>query len=151
MAEIDPEVVAVAKRFFGFRPDTLTSVTVQDGRRFLVTTRNTYDAIIVDAYYAGVDTVPRDDTGVHAGAETAAEPGGVAIFNVIGSLAGENSKLVRSEDKTIRQVFRSCAYFPILQPGEQPSDYSRRPVRNVILVASEATAGPPRYGAARRN
>jgi hypothetical protein len=64
-------------------------------------------------------------------------PGGVAIFNIIGSMEGPNSKLVRSEFKTIRQVFPSCAAFPILHTGEQPNDYSTLESRNVMLVASD--------------
>ena len=69
-------------------------------------------------------------------------PGGVGLFNMIGSVAGQDSKLVRSEYKTIRQVFRSCAYFPILEDREQPDDYSPTNVRNVILVAGEQLLAP---------
>src|SRR5262249_11775977 len=68
--------------------------------------------------------------------------GGVALFNVIGSLSGKDSQLVRSEYKTIGRVFRSCAVFPILQPEEQPNDISPTEVRNVILVASEEPLAP---------
>jgi len=142
VVEIDPEVVSVAKRFFSFEPDARTSVTVQDGRRFLVTTRNQYDAIIVDAYYA--ESIPFHVTTVEFMQllKRRLNPGGVGIFNMIGSVAGEDSKLVRSEYKTIRQVFRSCGYFPILQEREQPYDYSPTDVRNVILVASEQPLAP---------
>lgn len=138
VVEIDPEVVAVAKRFFGFKPDDRTTVKVQDGRRFLMTTRNRYDAIIVDAYYAR--SIPFHLTTLEfmQALKRRLNPGGVAVFNVIGSVTGRNSQLVRSEYKTIRRVFRSCAHFPILHSGEGPSDYSPTAVRNVMLVASEA-------------
>jgi spermidine synthase len=142
VVEIDPEVVSVAKRFFSFAPDARTSVSVQDGRRFLVTTRNQYDVIIVDAYYA--ESIPFHVTTVEFMQllKRRLNPGGVGIFNVIGSVTGPDSKLVRSEYKTIRQVFRSCGYFPILEVGEQPNDYSPTNVRNVILVASEQPLAP---------
>jgi spermidine synthase len=138
VVEIDPEVIAVAKRFFSFKPDARTSVTVKDGRRFLMTTRNRYDAIMVDAYYAR--SIPFHLTTIEfmRVLQRRLNPGGVAIFNVIGSLSGRNSQLVRSEIKTIQRVFRSCAFFPILHPGEEPDDYSSTAVRNVMLVASEA-------------
>jgi spermidine synthase len=154
VVEIDPEVVAVAKRYFGFQPDARTSVTVKDGRRFLMTTRERYDAIIVDAYYAR--SIPFHVTTVEfmRVLQRRLNPGGVGIFNVIGSLTGRNSQLVRSEFKTIRQVFRSCAYFPILHAGEEPDDYSQTGTRNVMLVASEAplaTAEVRRRAAAIKN
>jgi spermidine synthase len=138
VAEIDPAVIAVARRFFSFQPDARTTVTIQDGRQFLMTTRSLYDAIIVDAYYA--ESIPFHVTTVEFMRllKRRLNPGGAAIFNVIGSMRGSNSQLVRSEYKTIGQVFRSCAVFPILEAGEQSRDYSRRAVRNVLLVATEA-------------
>lgn len=142
VVEIDPAVIAAARRFFSFRPDARTTVTIRDGRRFLMTTANQYDAIIVDAYYA--DSIPFQVTTVEFMRllKRRLNPGGVAIFNVIGSLTGSNSQLVRSEYKTIGQAFRSCAVFPILEPGEQPHDYSLSDVRNVLLVATEQPLAP---------
>jgi spermidine synthase len=142
IVDIDPAVVAVARRFFDFRPDAQTEVTVQDGRRFLMTTRHRYDAIMVDAYYA--DSIPFHVTTVEfmGIVRRRLNPGGVAVFNIIGSMTGRNSQLVRSEYKTIRQVFPTCAVFPILEAGERPEDYSRTDVRNVILVASEQPLSP---------
>jgi spermidine synthase len=142
VVEIDPAVIAAARRFFSFKPDARTAVTIQDGRRFLMTTHEQYDAIIVDAYYA--ESIPFHVTTVEFMRllKRRLNPGGVAIFNVIGSLAGSNSQLVRSEYKTIGQVFRSCAVFPILEAGEPSHDYSRTEVRNVLLVATEQPLAP---------
>jgi spermidine synthase len=142
VAEIDPAVMTVAERYFDFKPDARTAVSIRDGRRFLMTTRNSYDAIIVDAYYA--DSIPFHVTTVEFMrlVKRRLEPGGVAIFNIIGSMTGSNSQLVRSEYKTILQAFRSCAVFPILETGEEPHDYSSTEVRNVLLVATEAPLAP---------
>jgi spermidine synthase len=142
VAEIDPAVITVAERYFAFKPDARTAVTIRDGRRFLMTTGNSYDAIIVDAYYA--DSIPFHVTTVEFMRllKRRLAPGGVAIFNIIGSMRGSNSQLVRSEYKTILQAFRSCAVFPILETGEQPNDYSPTEVRNVLLVATEEPLAP---------
>ncbi len=142
VAEIDPAVIAVAQRYFDFKPDARTAVTIRDGRRFLITTRNLYDAIIVDAYYA--DSIPFHVTTVEFMrlVKQRLAPGGVAIFNMIGSMTGRNSQLVRSEYKTILAAFRSCAVFPILEEGEQPRGFSPTEVRNVLLVASDAPLAP---------
>jgi spermidine synthase len=138
--EIDPEVVSVAKRFFYFLPDAKTRVFVNDGRVFLNSARDTYDAIFVDAYYS--DAVP-----FHLTTEEFMRilkkrlaPGGVALFNLIGSMEERGSKLVRSELKTVRRVFRTCALFPVLDDGETPRNYDRDRVRNMMLVALDGKA-----------
>jgi spermidine synthase len=142
VVEIDPAVIDVARRYFSFKPDVRLNVTVRDGRRFLMTTRNQYDAIIVDAYYA--DSIPFHVTTVEFMRllKRRLNPGGVGLFNVIGSLTGKDSQLVRSEYKTIGRAFRSCAVFPILQPEEQPGSVSPTEIRNVILVATEEPLAP---------
>lgn len=142
VVEIDPVVIDVAERYFGFKPDARTAVTIQDGRRYLVTTRSRYDAIIVDAYYA--ESIPFHVTTVEfmRALKRRLNPGGVALFNIIGSMEGNNSRLVRSEYKTISQVFRSCSVFPILETGERPKAYSGTEVRNVILVATDEPLAP---------
>jgi spermidine synthase len=141
--EIDPEVVEVAKRFFGFAPDTRTTVHVADGRVFLNGARGRYDAIVVDAYYA--DAIPFHLTTVEFMnlIKRRLAPGGVALFNVIGSLQGGSSKLVRSEYRTIRRVFPTCGIFPVPVEGETPGAYSPERLRNVMLFATEQPAPAP--------
>ena len=56
VVDIDPDVVAVAKKFFGFREDATMHAYVDDGRRFIEACRNPYDIIFRDAY--GADNVP---------------------------------------------------------------------------------------------
>lgn len=51
--ELDPSVVKVAKRFFGFSPDKQTSVVIEDGRVFVKRAQKQgkkYDLIILDAF-----------------------------------------------------------------------------------------------------
>ena len=56
VVDIDPDVVDVAKKFFGFREDATMHVYVEDGRRFIEKCANPYDIIILDAY--GSDNIP---------------------------------------------------------------------------------------------
>jgi spermidine synthase len=58
VVDIDPDVVDVAKRFFGFREDATLRAHVEDGRRFIETCRNPYDIIFLDAY--GPENIPYD-------------------------------------------------------------------------------------------
>lgn len=51
--EIDPSVVAVARRFFGFSPDANDTVTIEDGRVFVKRAQRQgkrYDLVILDAF-----------------------------------------------------------------------------------------------------
>src|SRR6266571_96194 len=57
VAEIDPDVVEVAKKFFGFVDDELLRVHVGDGRQFIERARQAdYDVIFLDAF--GAHDVP---------------------------------------------------------------------------------------------
>ncbi len=54
--DIDPDVVAVARQFFGFQEDANLHAYVEDGRRFIEQHTNHYDLIVLDAY--GSDSIP---------------------------------------------------------------------------------------------
>src|SRR6266849_5169253 len=57
VAEIDPDVVDIAKKFFGFREDERMRAHVADGRAFIENVRQPqYDVIFLDAY--GARNVP---------------------------------------------------------------------------------------------
>lgn len=54
--ELDPDVVSVAKKYFGFREDSLMKVYVRDGRiqvRRLIRDKMKYDIIFVDTFRGG--------------------------------------------------------------------------------------------------
>lgn len=54
--ELDPEVVRVAKQYFGYRDDNAMRAYVQDGRKFIEQRKNLYDVIFLDAFSA--DNIP---------------------------------------------------------------------------------------------
>jgi spermidine synthase len=81
--EIDPQVVDVAKRFFGFREDARLRAHVGDGRAFVEAAReSSYDVIVLDAF--GAYSAPRRLTTLEflQAVRRALAPGGVAIGNV---------------------------------------------------------------------
>jgi spermidine synthase len=51
--EIDPDVLDIAKRFFGAEPDGNLRVELEEGREFLEGNRKEYDIIIIDGYSGG--------------------------------------------------------------------------------------------------
>jgi spermidine synthase len=83
VVDIDPEVVEVAKKFFGFREDPGMQAHVDDGRRFIENIREpVYDVIFLDAF--GTDSVPAHLT-THEflrAVRRAVMPDGVVVGNV---------------------------------------------------------------------
>lgn len=56
VVDIDPVVVEVAKKYFGFREDKTLRVHVADGRAFIEKCEKPYDMIFLDAY--GAENIP---------------------------------------------------------------------------------------------
>lgn len=132
--EIDPDVVAAAYRWFELPRDPRLAVAVEDGRRFLTRDDRRFDVIAIDAFYA--DAIPfhmftREFVLL---ARERLAPGGTIVVNLIGSVTGDSSRLVRSVVRTYQSVFPTVALHPVY---EGPSDRDPAALRNVILVSSE--------------
>ncbi len=133
VAEIDPMVVDVARRFFAVPNDPRLRIVAQDGRLFLRRTRQTYDMIILDAYFA--ESIPFHLTTKEFLQEvrTRLAPGGVVVSNVVGALVGPRSRLFRAMYRTMREVFPGVYLFP----ASFRPDHDVGTIRNIMLVASE--------------
>jgi spermidine synthase len=132
--EIDPVVVDVAREYFELPDDDRLRVEVEDGRRYVQSTDETYDIIIVDAYYA--DALPFHLTTEEFFREAKARlnPGGVVVYNVISSVEGGRSDLFRSMYRTADAVFDDIWAFPI----GLGTDGSLGRNRNIIVLATDA-------------
>jgi spermidine synthase len=83
VAEIDPDVVDVAKKYFGFREDERMHAYIGDGRQFIANARQAdYDIVFLDAF--GARDVPKHLTTLEFLQITrrALKPGGVVVSNV---------------------------------------------------------------------
>ena len=100
--DIDPQVVHVAREYFGFRDDGAMRAHVADGRRFIEAVAQPYDVIFLDAF--GTDSVPPHlATREFLNAvRRAVAPGGVVVGNLWGS--GSN-RLYDSMVRTYQDVF----------------------------------------------
>ena len=102
VVDIDPDVVYVAKEFFGFREDNGMRAHVADGRQFIEKTAEPYDVIFLDAF--GSDSVPQHLTTqefLHA-VRRAVKPGG----SVAGNLWGRGyNPLYDAMVRTYQEVF----------------------------------------------
>jgi len=82
VVELDPDVVDVAKKFFGFREDATLRAYVGDGRRFIQRCRDPYDVIFLDAF--GAENVPYDlaTREFLQAVRRALTPKGIAVGNI---------------------------------------------------------------------
>lgn len=132
VAEIDPEVIQVARKYFAVKEEKNLHLHAQDGRLFLTHTAQHYDQILLDAYYS--DAIPFHLTTrefFHI-AEQKLTPNGIVVANIIGAVTGSRGKITRSVAKTMREVFPQIYVFAT----RRPDNVSLDTIQNVILIAT---------------
>jgi spermidine synthase len=109
--DIDKDLPAVAKK--GFIDKINGKFIAEDARTFLLHTKKRFDAVVSDVYSSHY-TIPFHllTKEYFQNIQQVLNPGGVAIFNIIGNpmLHDKYSKRV---DNTLRQVFKNCMSVPI--------------------------------------
>jgi len=133
VAEIDPEVVQIAKKYFSFQESGNLRAHAQDGRLFLTRSAQRYDVILLDAYFK--DSIPfhlttKEFFGVTNQKLT---PNGVVVMNIIGAVTGPAGKITRSVAKTLRGIFPQVYVFAVRRPENASLDT----IQNVIIVATK--------------
>jgi spermidine synthase len=134
VAEIDPEVVQVARKHFDLKESKNLRVHAQDGRLFLNKSSQPYDLILLDAYYT--DAIPFHLTTreFFALANQKLSPDGIVVANIIGAVTGPHGRITRSVAKTLREIFPQIYLFPT----QRPSNVSLDTIQNVIIVATKS-------------
>jgi spermidine synthase len=137
VAELDPEVVQVARRFFAVPEDPRLRLHELDGRVFVRKTTRDYDLVFLDAYFA--DALPFHLLTVEFFRElkTRLRPGGGVVLNLIGALDGPGSRLYRSVLRTLRTAYPEVYTIPVTRPDlvDRLGLRSDERRRNLILVA----------------
>jgi len=131
--DIDPEVLAIAKRYFQVPEDARMRLHAKDGRRFIQETDTKYDMIFLDAYNS--DTIPFHLTTREFYREVQARlaPGGVVVSNIIGVLRGPQSGFFRSMYRTLAEAFPTVHVIPIYDVSGGAPPYEI----NIILIATQ--------------
>lgn len=132
VVELDPEIVEIARVLFSVPEDGRIRIAVQDGRDFLSGSTESYDVIIVDAF--DDDRIPRPLLTEEFMRECRDHltPGGVAAWNVIGTVTGEYSKPFRCLHRTASNVWPWIRTFAIGRHESMPDA-----VYNVIVLAAD--------------
>ena len=128
VAEIDPEVIDTAERYFSVEESEHLNIYNVGGRQFLQETNQTYDLIILDAYQK--DKVPFELTTREFMelANNRLSTNGVLFANLISAPTGPASSFYRAEYKTMAQEFPQMYSFPTAQGGV---------VQNIEVIATK--------------
>ena len=122
VVEIDEDVTKLAKEYF-YLDDLIKdydiennhrlNIYTEDGRVFLNNNTKKYDAILNDAFSG--ETPAKTLTTVEAvmRIKDSLNPYGLYLSNVISAEVGENSKFIKAEVNTIKQVFKNVYVIPV--------------------------------------
>ena len=134
VAEIDPDVVKVAKEYFGVVEDHRLRIHTVDGRLFLKRSDALYDLAILDAF--SYESIPFHLTTREFLRELSDRltPRGVVAANIIGAVAGPKSRLFRSMIRTYQEVFPQVYVFPVGLFGGRGDAM----LRNIIVIATKS-------------
>ena len=108
VVELDPAVVRVAERYFGFKPnDGKTRTIVMDGRVYIRDCKKKYDIIILDAFTGGRPPFHLLTAEFLQQVKGCLTRCGVVHLNIISAIDDKNDKarLYRAMHNTFRQVF----------------------------------------------
>lgn len=132
VVEIDPEVIRVAKEYFGVMDEERLNIYNEDGRMYLVNSNKKYDLIVLDAYARTYIPFHLLTLEFFSEVEKDLTPNGVVVSNVISSLTGRTADIFKAEYKTLSQVFPNAHVFPV-------SDIGSGFAQNIIIVATKTS------------
>jgi spermidine synthase len=133
VVEVDSELPDIARKYFGLKPCRQLTIYVKDGNQYVAETEHTYDMIIMDVF---------EDATIPATFRTAAfvrnmrlhtTKRGVIAINVIASLQGLSSNVLRILHARLREAFPAVQIFPAAR------DYSLYMSQNYVLVAHDGS------------
>ena len=135
VVEIDPQMTAIAKRFFRLKENPRLKIFHQDGRVFLNQAPTAkYDAVLMDAF-TSLFSVPFQLTTIEAAQQIkrVLKDDGVVIFNLGGAIEGKGSRFLRAELKTYKAVFQNVYLFKV------DSEKKNLEAQNLIILALKQT------------
>lgn len=135
VVEIDPDVIEVAQQYFEVQPSPRLTIINEDARNYLARSGKLYDLIILDAYAKSYVPFHLMTSEFMALLQSRLTAQGVAVSNLIGSLVGITSDLVRAEYKTITLVMPNMSVFTTTSLGIGS-------VQNVMLVFTKSESPP---------
>lgn len=138
VVEIDGKITEIAKKYFyldqliddyRINENHRLNLITEDGRTYLNKCNIKYDAILNDAF-SGENPVKTLTTYENIlNIKKSLNENGLYLTNIISSLEGENSKFIKAEINTIKQVFKNIYVIPC-----QSKDVSQ--IQNIMVIAT---------------
>lgn len=137
VAEIDPKVTELAKKYFNLRENPRLNIFHEDGRVYLNKTQKKYDVIFGDAFSSHY-SLPYQLTTKEAIQKKydALSDKGIVILNIISSIEGEKGQFLRAEYATYKNIFPHVYLFPVRETEDGQE------LQNIILVALKSDEKP---------
>jgi len=126
--EIDSDVIDVAKNYFNLQEDSRLQIFNDDARKHLSLFEKKYDLIILDAYASTYVPYHLMTHEFFQTLEQRLESDGVIVSNLLGSIEGNHSQIVKAVYKTMKETFPVAYVFPTESP---PTN-----LQNVMIVSS---------------
>jgi len=145
VVEIDPLVLRISQKYFGFAPDgKRLTTTLKDGRVYVRDCKKSYDIIILDAFTGGRPPFHLLTKEFLELVKARLTPMGVCHLNIISALEGEKSRLFWAMLKTFHAVFgKDRVYvFPKLYDPRWGQTAVLRDGINIELVATSFDTTP---------
>ncbi len=135
VVEIDPGVIAAARQFFNFTPNSRIRIYNQDARFFLANTTKKYDMIVLDSY--GSMSLPYYMASSQAISLLKAhlEENGTLFVNVVSPTSGSGACPFKTMYKILNSTFPNLYVF--ISNTQNTSQ-----LQNIIILAS---TNPRRY------
>src|SRR5437763_7416965 len=138
--EIDPGVLAAAKKYFGILDTDRVRYLESDGRVFLNRRKDTYDLILVDAFHGGYVPFHLLTKEFYTLVKQRLNAGGAVAFNV-----HDGTKLYASTLLTLRSVFQGVQLYPSGE-GEVAVVVTADPAPDAATLRTRAAALQEKLG-----
>ena len=130
VVEIDADVIDVARKYFFLSSDSRLRIFNEDARSFLSRTDQNYDLVVLDAFsrtYVPFHLMTLEYFEI---LDEKLTPDGIIVSNLIGTMSGDTSNLLRAVYRTMSQVFPSLHLFTT-------RDYDFGEPQNIMVIASK--------------
>ena len=111
IVEINPAVVPIAEKYFDFDPARIRALAINDGRPYLASSKNRYDAIILDAFLGDAPPSHLMTREAFAEMKRHLRPDGALVINSFGALDGGGDFFTASLGKTLAAVFATVRLY----------------------------------------
>lgn len=131
VVELDEGLIDIARKYFDFRPSNHVRLHIGDGRRFLECTELGYDMIVIDVFTHATIPDAFQTCEFAQSVRHSLNKNGVAAMNIIASLQGVRSNVIRRIYEVMQAAFPQVEIFPANR------DLSPWISQNYILVAQQ--------------